>query len=391
MSEYQYYEFLALDRPLSAMQIDEVRSFSTRADISSTRFVNEYHWGGFRGDPDLFVSKYFDVMVYFANWGTHRLLIGMPADEADAQAWRAYENDSTLDIRKAKHEQQGRIVIDFSSETEDYEDWESDDAGWMGSLSAIRAELLSGDLRPMYLAWLASLFIERSEETDDDEAGDAPPIPAGLGQLTAAQQALAEFLRVDEDILAAAAKHSPPIAPPSGEMKSWIAALPAEEKDRMLSDVATGSDPLVGVKLQRRFRASASGGGTSTSAAAPLSIGQLLQAAREIRDAREQLEREATARKRAQRLAEEARAREERLSRLEQKQEQAWTEVEQHVGSKQQKAYDEAVSILLDLRELAVRKQALDRFQSKVRALQETHRAKSTFIKRLDKSGLIVR
>lgn len=43
MSEYQYYEFLALDRPLASKQRAELRSLSTRAEITATRFVNEYH------------------------------------------------------------------------------------------------------------------------------------------------------------------------------------------------------------------------------------------------------------------------------------------------------------------------------------------------------------
>jgi len=52
MSEYQYYEFLAIDRPLTNKQIDQVRAFSTRAQITSTHFVNEYHWG----DADIMTS-----------------------------------------------------------------------------------------------------------------------------------------------------------------------------------------------------------------------------------------------------------------------------------------------------------------------------------------------
>lgn len=50
MSEYQYYEFLALDRPLTAEQRAELRSISTRAEITATRFTNEYHWGDLKGD-----------------------------------------------------------------------------------------------------------------------------------------------------------------------------------------------------------------------------------------------------------------------------------------------------------------------------------------------------
>ena len=45
MSEYQYYEFLALDRPLTSKQREELRQLSTRAEITATRFANEYHWG----------------------------------------------------------------------------------------------------------------------------------------------------------------------------------------------------------------------------------------------------------------------------------------------------------------------------------------------------------
>ncbi|MEX5633542.1 hypothetical protein [Parafrankia sp. FMc2] len=51
MSTYQYYEFLAVDRPLNARQQDEVRALSTRARITATSFTNEYHLGDFGGDP----------------------------------------------------------------------------------------------------------------------------------------------------------------------------------------------------------------------------------------------------------------------------------------------------------------------------------------------------
>ena len=51
MSEYQYYEFLAVDRPLTAAEQAEVRQLSTRARITATSFANEYHWGDFKGSP----------------------------------------------------------------------------------------------------------------------------------------------------------------------------------------------------------------------------------------------------------------------------------------------------------------------------------------------------
>jgi hypothetical protein len=43
VSEYQYYKFLAIDRPLNDAEQTEVRSLSTRVRLTATSFVNEYH------------------------------------------------------------------------------------------------------------------------------------------------------------------------------------------------------------------------------------------------------------------------------------------------------------------------------------------------------------
>lgn len=51
MSEYQYYEFLAIDRRLDARAQQELRAVSSRARITPTRFVNTYEWGDLRSDP----------------------------------------------------------------------------------------------------------------------------------------------------------------------------------------------------------------------------------------------------------------------------------------------------------------------------------------------------
>jgi hypothetical protein len=44
VSEYRYYEFVTLDRPLAPAEMAELRSISTCAQITPTRFFNEYHW-----------------------------------------------------------------------------------------------------------------------------------------------------------------------------------------------------------------------------------------------------------------------------------------------------------------------------------------------------------
>jgi hypothetical protein len=61
MSEYQYYEFQAIDRPLTEQEMRALRSYSTRATITPTLFTNHYEWGSFKGDPATWVEKYFDA------------------------------------------------------------------------------------------------------------------------------------------------------------------------------------------------------------------------------------------------------------------------------------------------------------------------------------------
>lgn len=46
-----------------------LRGLSTRAQITTTSFVNVYHWGDFRGDPVKLMERCFDAFVYVTNWG----------------------------------------------------------------------------------------------------------------------------------------------------------------------------------------------------------------------------------------------------------------------------------------------------------------------------------
>ena len=105
MSEYQYYEFRAIDRPLDQKQMDELRALSTRAEITPTSFANTYHWGDFKGDPAVLMDRYFDAFVYVANWGTHRLMFRIPRRFLDVEAATMYCDGETLSLdAKDEHE-----------------------------------------------------------------------------------------------------------------------------------------------------------------------------------------------------------------------------------------------------------------------------------------------
>jgi hypothetical protein len=118
----------------------------------------------------------------------------------------------------------------------------------------------AGDLRPVYLAWLAAYGAwERDEDVFDHDADDAlePPVPPGLRALTAAQRALADFLRLNDDLIAIAAATSPPLAQTADDpddLAAWVAGLPVAEKDQLLARVAQGEAARVRMELLRRFR-----------------------------------------------------------------------------------------------------------------------------------------
>jgi hypothetical protein len=257
VSEYQYYEFLAIDRPLSEDEQAEVRSLSTRARITATSFVNEYHWGNFKGDPNRLMERYYDAHLYVTNWGTHQVMFRLPCDLLEPDVVEEYCVDDQLSAWVA-----GKfVVLDFTSEDHEGEfDFDTDAETLLSPIVGVRGELAAGDLRPLYLAWLAAYGAwERDEDIFDRDADDdlEPPVPPGLGTLTAPQRALAEFLRLDTDLVAVAAQTSPPLEGSTddpGELTNWVTRLPVAEKNRLLGRVVQGEGVRVRMELLRRFR-----------------------------------------------------------------------------------------------------------------------------------------
>ena len=119
MSEYQYYEFQAVDRSLNPKEISALRSYSSRARITPTSFVVDYAWGHFKGDVDAWVAQYFDAFLYLANWGTHVLKLRLPSRLLAPETAKAYCCGDSAFIR----EKAGKVVITFVSEDEEGGEW----------------------------------------------------------------------------------------------------------------------------------------------------------------------------------------------------------------------------------------------------------------------------
>jgi hypothetical protein len=253
MSEYQYYEFLALDRPLTTLEQGEVRQFSTRATITATSFTNEYHWGDFKGSPAEMMRRYYDAHLYYANWGTRRLMLRLPRPLLDPKDAGQYCVDPAVAMTVSGE----HVVLDLASEDEGG-DWEDDYERSLSAIVGVRSELAAGDLRPLYLAWLSAYGAWEREDlfSDEDEDETEPPVPAGLGSLTAPQRALADFLRVDADLLAVAAEASRPLAEASDDPRAlagYIGGIAGGEKDRLLGLVASGQAARAKTELLRGF------------------------------------------------------------------------------------------------------------------------------------------
>lgn len=374
MSEYQYYEFLALDQPLTAKQRAELRSISSRAEITATRFVNEYQWGDLKGDPLQMVKEYFDAFLYLANWGTRQVMFRLPHGVLDPEAAEQYcATDTASFIETDSH-----LILNLYVHQEEADDYWDEPGGQLAAMVQARSELAAGDLRLLYLAWLLAL---QSDEVDFEET--EPPVPAGLGQLSAGLQAVVDFLEIDEDLIAVAALSSPAIEEPAG-LAEWIASLPAEEKDELLTRTAAGEGGQVQALLLRSFRAA----GASSPATPGRTAAELWEAAADLKDARmiamEQRRREEEARRAAAR----AEATAKRLDQLATRKEAAWAKVAEWIETRRPSDYDLAVSLLGDLQALAEREGDWEAFSQRFGELRARHQRKPTLQERFDRAGL---
>jgi hypothetical protein len=377
MSEYQYYEFLAIDRPLSREEQDELRALSTRARITATSFTNEYQWGNFRGDPRRMVERYYDAHLYLTNWGTHQVILRLPKGQLGPKAVEPYCFDECVEAWTTKT----HLILDLRSEDESG-DWDEGAEDSLGAIAGVRAELASGDHRALYLAWLSGIGAWALQDDDEDKywATLEPPVPAGLERLTAPQRALADFLRVDADLLAVAAQASPPAPAPrkrpgKKELAPLIAALPETEKDDLLLRLALGDEPQLGAELVRRLR----GEPEPPVATVPgqRSAAELLDAAHALATERRQG---------AERAQVEARAK--KLTALATDEEAIWCEVENHVARKQVARYDVAVALLVQLRDACEHVGRGLEFRQRLAALREQYRHLPGLLRRLDDRAL---
>ena len=371
MSEYQYYEFQAIDRPLDAADRQALRALSTRAQITATSFTNRYEWGDFKGDPRKLMERWFDLHLYLANWGTRRLMMRMPARLLARSKLDAFLRE--IDWVKVWTSGDNLIVDACRDEIEpDYDDWD-DGPGWLAALAPLRADVLSADLRLFYLLWLTA--VEEGALPEDD----AEPLP-GIGPLSGALKTFADFFGIDPDLVEAAAERAVGDTVPSTEAaRGVLAAIPERGKTALLLRLVEG-DPHVAAELRGRIRDR-----SDAAPAAYRTVGELRKRAEEIAEGRERAVAERHAAEQRRQAKEAENARRARLDAVKRRGDSVWREIEREIERRNASGYDRAVGLLADLNEIAEAEGMLADYARRLAAIRERHARKGRFIERLSR------
>ncbi len=379
MSEYQYYEFQAIDRPLSEADRQALRDLSTRARITTTSFINSYEWGDFKGDPAKLMERWFDLHLYLANWGSRRLMIRLPTrmvnrdlldtflGEVDCAGLEVAGENLILDV----------MLDEVKADDEDLEDG----SGWLAALTPLRAEVLAGDLRLFYLLWLTAV------EADRLEADELEPLP-GIGPTTAAQEAFAAFFGIDHDLVRAAAERPAAVIPSasaSAHVGKILSAMADSEKTEILARLYDG-DAHIALELRARVR-DRMAVETDAPPVVARTVGELRARARALGLAREHAAAKKLAAEQKRRLDEAEKARRFRLDTIARRGESVWREIEAEIERRNATSYDRAEGLLLDLRAVAEERGAMPDFEERLLAIRERHARKQQFIVRLAKIG----
>ncbi|MDI6754373.1 MAG: hypothetical protein QME78_08260, partial [Thermodesulfobacteriota bacterium] len=116
--------------------------------------------------------------------------------------------------------------------------------------------------------------------------------------------------------------------------------------------------------------------------------GELLRAAEEHTEQQRRLAAQRAAEEKARREREAAISREKHLDKIAGQEPKLWSEVENLIATKQPKSYDLAVKLLVDLRDLAIRRGKREEFGARLDALRVAQTRKPALIERLRKAGL---
>lgn len=375
MSEYQYYEWQTVDRLLTETEQEGVNRLSSHIEVSASRAVVTYSWGDFKHDPRQVLARFFDAHLYLANWGSRRLAFRFPAGLVSRDAINAYCVRDRITFKTIS----GFDILDMDLSEEEGGGW-IEPEGSLSGLIPLRNDILKGDYRSVYLAWLKAMSLTGGDAPrgrKPNAASDlSPAVPPGLQQLSPALKRFLEQFDVPPCLVQAAAETSPKLAEtPEIDYRPLVAQFSREECDDLLCRLAQG-DTTAGMELRKRLLAL-----MPPAAAAPevrLSANELLKRAESIETARRRRQKEEARRKH-----------EAEMKTLAEREPETWRQVASLVDLKQTKGYDEAVQLLAKLAQLAEFRGSEDNYRRQVNDLCDRYKRLTGFKWRVHRAKLL--
>ena len=376
MSEYHFYEFRAIDKPLSKEDKAKIGSWSSRTNPSDTGAIFTYSYGSFPKDLITVTEKYFDAMFLINNLGTTRLIFKFPRALLKTDRIRQYCSENGLEII----EKSDFILLDIAYSEEDGGGNWIEGEGWLSSLISLRNDIINEDYRCLYLIWLKDSISSYEGGWGNFVSGDyEPKVPDGLNDLNDALQDFVDIFQINKDCIIAAAENSNFQNPGRPiDLALYLDKLSENEKqdylNRLLND-----EPLLNTKLKTRLKEFLDTNETSIKEAPRRTIGEIIQKIEEIKQEREnkaKIEREEKQLK--------------KLKTLEGQEFEIWAKVSQLISEKNTKAYDEAILLLQDLKELSIYKNCFNDFCEKIELIKKKYSRLSGLTSRINDAKLIV-
>jgi hypothetical protein len=369
MSEYEHYEFQALDRPLTREQLAYVRSLSSQVELTPSRAIFAYGMGTSPPiDPQQVVERCFDAMLYQASFGVQRLLFRFPRSLLSPTRFAPYCIPDFITVSITPD----YLILNINITEEEGLGWIRND-DWLTKIVPLRDDLLKGDLRLLYLAWL--IAAQLAPDIDEEEFME-PPVPSNLGHLSPALAAFVDLFGLDEDLISAAAERSPIEEEDEEPIETWVAQLPEAERHAFLVRLARGEAHLSSQLLQRlrQFRQP--------------SVPSTAEPGRSLAD----LMMTSITKEKSRRTREQQAARQARLAQLEAlapKEASLWQEVSRLIDLQQTRTYDQAIEYLIDLRDLAEQQGRLGEFKERIRRMQGEYGDRAELLNRIQQARLL--
>ena len=274
-------------------------------------------------------------------------------------------------------------VLEFElDEEEGFDEW-MEERGLLSTLTRLRDDILQGDHRALYLAWLKAITLESGYYDEDEEDPDnffndpEPRLPAGLKQLTPPLKPFADFFEIDPFLISAASEQSPDLTPiQQADFTSLISSLTRQECDEFLLKILNGEPGAVAALRKKLLSFEKSIQRVEPN---PRTFGELLDTAEKLRQAKSRRQAEE---KRKKHIAE--------MRDLGKHEAQIWQEAENLLqGGYTARNYDDATALLSKLQQLSEFQATQTNFETRVRELGERYKKRTALIERWKKKGWI--